>query len=683
MAFSYKQRECDTCGGTLEFDKEAEEYVCLYCGNRYEREERYDGQFSVRYAATQALNALLDVDDDLSNWSLVQDNLNDCRKIDPSYPGTIVAQMAASVVRVRCLLATASREAVRADLSEAQNSYAKLGAAFDPKEQDVEADFYDGLESSDIRSLLIGVFTTFKDADRAEYIRQGFHADSIHSEQAANDLVSRSFANGDYQRIDEILQAPAKVDADALFSRILDEYPESERKTENIAAVVLRGVDEQHGRDALSAYLRQSKDAAAIKLDIVISCIGRGIIPKGDALGALIRTVADDKRLLSLFTMLKGDVLSDEDIGAIVGALMAQSRVDIMVKSLNALADAGYYLPFSQQSMVAMLNRADLTVDDKIAAYQAIVKINLPNKRRQSVFAAFAETPMPAGGTAADDKVRIIDALADSMPALNPMSVEGYLMSNGIDGEAKPRVLDAMLSHVTARESLKVAAKRYVASSTDAQDVHAAVVGVLGAAGLVDGVAPGGRGAYIGMGGGPGSAAGSHAGAGAGASDGSQAPAAQPASSGRPQPQSQPRPSAASRQPQPQADEVPIPPSHTRLDADTVINYVLHGACHATKPNEVERVLQDSAVDARTLTTKVAVGGHVVEAPLLHAYLLTTKDSKPVARMTIQKLERVTPKVNCRVTMDGEPVRFRKLVQSGDVPLPDATRDYCMAIRMF
>lgn len=646
MSVSYKQRRCDTCGGTLELDKADDVYVCVYCGNRYERTESYDGQFSVRYAATQALRALLDVDSSLGHWDLVQTNLNDCQKIDPSYPGSIVAHLAASIIRVRFLMG--NREAVRTDLAQAQADYAKLQHPFDPQVQDVEADFYDGLESSDIRSLLISAFNTFKDDERVAYIRNGFNAGDIRTESAAGDLMNRAFSTEDYRQIDELLQSPAKLDTDALFARILDEYPEGQQKVDNVCTVIVRGVNGQSGRDALSSYLMSSQDSIETKLGITTGCVGRGVIPNGRALASFIGAAYDESRVLSILAAVKGGVLNDEDTAAVVEALLTKVGADTMTKGLNALAGAGYYLTFAQKPMVAMLSRDDLQVKEKATAFRAICGMGLPGKRRQSVLSAYLDVP---GG---EDKPQLVDLLGEQIGAVSPMTAENYLVCNHADGAVKPRVLAALLTHVTARESLKLAAKRYVASGGDSGAVRDEVVKVLGEEGLVR--SPDGSGT-----------SGAGSGGSAVAADALEKYLRRTLGTSRYEPQ--------------MVDKLMAP--NMRVTGETLVRFLLQAPDEGMKASKTSKMIDALAGVPEHIMTTVTVGGHVVEAPILQAYLIANHDTASTAQAILPLLRRLEPKDNCRVTCDGTAVRFRKLVQSGDIPIPPSTRDYCASIRMF
>lgn len=79
----------------------------------------------------------------------------------------------------------------------------------------------------------------------------------------------------------------------------------------------------------------------------------------------------------------------------------------------------------------------------------------------------------------------------------------------------------------------------------------------------------------------------------------------------------------------------------------------------------------------------VSVDGHTVEAPILHAYLIANHDGVSTAQAIVPMLEQLEPKSNCKVICDGTAMRFRRLVQSGLIRIPDSTQDCCASIRLF
>lgn len=482
MAFSYRQRECETCGGQLRLDERTNLYECIYCGNTYEREQQYDGQFSVRYAAKQALATLLDAaladDGTITNWQLVQNNLNDCQKIDPSYAGTTVAQLAASIQRVRLLMG--NREAVRTDLAQAQAAYQRLGSPFDPAIQEEEADFYDKLDSADITAMLISVFGTFGDDARVRYLQDGFSAADINSSSAALDALGRAFSLGDWAQVDALVDSSAPIDAMMLFERLLREYPDTERKVGNVASAVMRGAGGQRACDALSDYLKHTDDSVDTRFGIAQGARDRGIVPDGEAIAALIDASGGDARAASLLAGAQNaGSLGDEDVAVIVRALLTRSPGRVAAQGLNALADAGHYLVFPQDAMLAMLTRTDLAPDDRKSLLATAARAGMTQRRRQAILADYLRAQV-----AAKEKITTISLLADGLNGINPMTVEDYLLHGSVDGAAKPEVLQALLAHVTARETIRMSAQRYCSAAPDSMQVGTAVMRVLSAAGM-------------------------------------------------------------------------------------------------------------------------------------------------------------------------------------------------------
>ncbi len=475
MAFDYKQRECETCGGKLVYIAADKEYECTYCGNRYERTESYDGQFSVRYAAQQALSALAS-----GNMDVAEDNLNECQKIDPSYPGTIVAQMAYMLAVAREAQKADDRAKSRNAINQALGYRQKL-SPFNPESCDVEADFYESIESADIRSLLQDVFRLLNDSARCGFVKEGFNAEDLHSEKTANDLVNRSFSESDYEQIDAVLRSTAKIDTNQLLKLLLESYPPGEQKVANVRSVVSRGVDGKEARRAVSAYLASSEDDASTKEQVIDALANDGICVTGESVSGYFSAGASPETISTIVGSICRHPQSDEDVECIIGALFSRSTVEQAEKAMACLKESGSFISFSQECMMGMLLREDLTVEEKKTFNKLAIAYGMTEKRRQGVFSALLTSSYPSEG-----KAELLGALAEDIVSVNPKTAESYLVSCTQDGEKKPEIVKVLLGCVKARESLSYAAKQYASSSADSLAVHNEVIGVLAREGLVD-----------------------------------------------------------------------------------------------------------------------------------------------------------------------------------------------------
>lgn len=473
----FTQRECASCGGPLEWHKEDNEFVCTYCGNRYERTESYDGSFSVRHSARQVLSAVA-----ARNRKLAEEGINNCQMIDPSYVGTVVARLVFQLFVAGTEQASGDAYASKNAITQAIEQFRRLPVPFDATTCVDEAEFYDTIEDADARSLLITDFKMLKDTGRIAYIEQAFDASAVHDGTVANDALGRASAEGRWEQFDELVSSSADYDADTVFRMLILDHPDTESKVAELVQVADRGLNHQAAREALSAYLAGSDDAPETKIGIVGVMLWRGIAPDGGAVGAFAVAHPEDENA----RMLIGDYCEaeqiDADVEALLDTLMRQGTAAQIIQTIETLAASDNYLTFGQESMCTLLERGDMQLEDRLSCYETASRCGLTIKRKQSILAALLD--VPAGGDGA--KAAIVGAIVQDMDALNPTIIEAYLMEGPDAGATKADIVERLLGRTTARASLSYATRRYAESSSDDRETRDRVLSVLARENLVD-----------------------------------------------------------------------------------------------------------------------------------------------------------------------------------------------------
>lgn len=472
MAFSYKQRMCETCGGPLRYLEDKKVYECTYCGNYWERAESYDGQFSVRYAAEQALSALVD-----HNYNLVVDNINDCQKIDPLYPGSIVANVAYQLQLARIETDDCAR---RTAISKAIDYYQCLPESFDPVTCDVEADFYERLSSSDIRSVLQTSFAMLKDDARAEFVSRGLDVSAMHSAIGAAALVERAFSEKNWEQIDQVLKGTAELDGNSILERLLSDYPSCPQKVEDVSAVLARGVDGGYARESLSSYVVTSLDENDCKLAVCDALAKEGISIRGESFAKLSKS-EPSAAIRSHAEVMAQVGQSDEDMASIIEATLCSIPSQDIVAILDVFSNAGNYLPFSQKSLIAMLERQDLSIDEKDTILSFCESHGMETRRTQSVLGSLLRMRLEP-----EVKVDAVAVLVKHVPFVNPRKFEDYLLNSSLDGAVKPQIVELLLGQIRARATLRDASRKYVSSSIDDSKVRMAIVSLLQNEGVIE-----------------------------------------------------------------------------------------------------------------------------------------------------------------------------------------------------
>ena len=654
----YKQRECSTCGGHLVYHKDTKEYECTYCGNRYDKTESYDGQFSVRHAAQQVLSALAS-----RNMELVEENLNDCQKIDPSYPGTIIAQLMTRLNEAGVAAREGDSQASNSAISRAIHLYKKLPPSFDEATCEDEADFYENIDSADIRSLLIRNFRMLKDSARVAFVEQSFQAESIHGVAAAKDALIDAVSNESWEKIDALLESQAKLDTAYLIESLLSVYPDCDKKIENVGKCLSRGFDKNKARKELSSYLETSRDSFSTKTAIVSAFASKAVAPPGRSVALLLSAKPDDPSCKALLSSLCVMPQNDEDVGDILSGLFNHASSDNIVTALDGLSQSSSFLSFSQETMLAMLLRDDLSLEQKMSCFDAAAKHGMTEKRKQALFGDVLSAPI----SDMEAKIGLLDQLGQRVSSVNPVASENYLLRSTVDAEGKPLVLQCILKFVSARGSLEYSAKRYLSSSVDPIDVHNNVIMVLVREGLIDtadnlgGMISTGDTAYV-------------------------------VDAAREMKQAGVKMGVTvlsdyldqtlGTEKYDSSVFLELYSRESRISPELFVRFIFDAPDVDSKSDKAKMLYDALTASLNGYAIKVDTPSGLFEGPVLHAYLLKTTDGVKTVDDIAKILLNTATKPNMEVTLSGKTKKFKKLVQSGDAKLANSAKTFCSSIRL-
>ncbi|MDZ4169615.1 MAG: hypothetical protein U1E26_08160 [Coriobacteriia bacterium] len=655
MAVSYTSLKCDSCGGTLEHNRERRVWVCLYCGGEMVREENYDGQFSIKWVARQALLSVAERDMKVAEAHLVE-----CSKIDPLYVGTTIARLAHSVVAMSMAHGPEAQRRLTTQISE---YYAALKKTPLTPGSD-EDNFYESLGSSDAYGVLALVFDTVGDEEREKFVVALIDPASVYSGSAARDMVGYSLSEGNFALVDELVNSPAELDCDFLFGQLLGRYPDSERKPANISRVVSGIKGTEAACAVLDDYLLSTSDCLATRLAITRASFGAGIRPGINAcLNSLLPLCSLESEAKEVFEMACGGRLTDEDVARVVTHCAASARANFAVLGLEVLKASGQFVSPSQSSIVVVLSRTDLTVNEKTAVLSQLCSSGQPDRFRQSVISVYLREGAPH-----PDRAALVGYLVGTVDSLNPVFVEDYLMHFTADGESKSVIVDALLSKNVNANTLKRALSNYLAASPDGPDVTQGVIGVFARRGLVsadiDVVSLVCR-----------------------ANDIARALAtirSMKASGWQPGPRSLDSYLIACAKGTPYAPELSseLYSQDSTISSEAFSTYVLRCVeADATKPQWVRALAARAGGRAGSINCRIGHLDRVVGCTLLQAYLLTAPDPEPVAQAVLQELDEVGGAAQLAVAVTDasgtKAIKFKKYVAANKTALSAAAIKYC------
>lgn len=475
MSLTFASQKCDCCGGALEYDSARRIYTCLYCGNEIVRHESYDGQFSIKNVARQALVAV--AERDLAD---AEEHLVECAKIDPGYVGSVVANLAYNVVALSMSDNAERSRRLTAQVAEYHSRLTKT-PLFPGSDEEL---FYQGLDSADVLGLLALVYDALGDEAREQFVVGCVNPAGVRSASAAKDLVGYALQESAYAMVDELLDSSAELDGEFVLAQLLSRYPDGEKKVENVGQVAARVTDKESARALLCDYLSSNTDSFATVFGVTRACAAAGIYPSvALCLDALVPRCPDVDHAGAVFDMAVSGGMTDEDVADYIACCASRLGAEFAVAGLTRLSSSGRYASVAQGDVVSALCRTDIDVDGKLSILRALYAFPHKEQFRHAVLSAFLRVP-----TAHPDRPAIVAALADTVTELNPAAVEDYLTHFSADGADKAKIAEVLFAKSAGSGVLKRAASGYVAHSPDSPEVTESILRLMAAQGLTEGV---------------------------------------------------------------------------------------------------------------------------------------------------------------------------------------------------
>ena len=473
MAVSFVARKCTQCAGKLQYIKEKKIWRCLYCGAEIERQEQYDGLFTIKNVVRQSL-----LDTAYRRLDSAGKNLIECEKIDSRYVGTLIAKLSYDMIRVITPGACDPRDA-KSIFTQLKKSYEQLKAIGTTVTDDEEA-LYEFLEESDIFATLVLVYDSLGDTARRDTVAQMLDAREVFSKPANGSLLSYAIKNGKLELADQILSNVDNIDPKAALNEVLSKYPDGAAKGERIAALLSAGAVKYEDRSLVETYLGESSNSVQTKSRAAIAALGQEIPISSDLLMDQIVRKADPDTVKEMLSAFCKNKLGDEDVVKILAFAYDCGDSDTALNALRCLKESGQYVFVPARLLITMLSNRKISTDGKIALLRQSFEFKLEQKSFESVLTNY----LCSNADAPEDRKDIIDCLFAHAANFPTAMVESYVLKCSADGPNKPLIVSAMFDKGLNVSFFHDLLSKYMNGCTDSEAVRAAVIEVLSENGL-------------------------------------------------------------------------------------------------------------------------------------------------------------------------------------------------------
>lgn len=473
MAVSLVARKCTQCAGKLDYIKEKKIYRCRYCGAEIEREEKYDGLFTIKNVVRQSL-----LDTAYRRLDSAAKNITECEKIDSRYVGTLIAKIAFEMISAITPGAC--------DPNNAKNMFSQLKKNYEQLKEisttvtDEEETLYEFLEESDIFATLLLVYDSLGDTARRDFVAQLIEAEDIYSKAANTNLLTYSIKNGKFDLTDKVLNNTDNLDVLSALAEVLNKYPDNDGKPANIEKLFATGQIKNEHKSMIETYLYSSDNAVKTKSSVLVSALKADMKIGVESIINTVLSKADSEQVGEVLSALCKTRLNDEDTLRLLAFAYECGNCAVAKVTLTCLKNSEQYVILPAKYIISMFSQTNYSAEEKVELLKISFEFKIENKSFESIILNY----LCFNTDAVDVRRTVIDCLFEKATTFPTSVVETYVLKCAADGERKPEIIKQMFDKGLNTTFFNDLLSRYMSASVDEQNVKVEVINTLTQLGL-------------------------------------------------------------------------------------------------------------------------------------------------------------------------------------------------------
>jgi len=473
MGVRFVARKCTQCAGKLQYVKEKKLWKCLYCGAEIERQEQYDGLFTIKNVVRQSL-----LDTSFRRLDSASKNLDECEKIDSRYVGTLIAKIAYEMICVITPEVCSERD-VRNLFTQLKKNY-ELLQGISKTITDEEEALYEFVEDADIFATLVLVYDSLNDSVRTDYMLRMLDAKQIYSKDANDNLLTYSLKNSKFDLADDVLRNTNNLNISLALAEVFQMYPDGITKGEHIANLIKTHALCHEDQSVIENYLSSSEDSIDTKATVIKTAVSNGIDVSLEFVVRNILPTAGSEKTISILDTYCSKKLIDDDVLRILNYACSCNEAKVSIDALDCLKRGNQYVLVPSKMVIAMLSENSLVASDKIAILEKLFEFKIDTKSVEAVmtnYLCFNQDPVST-------RKEVIPYLLDKSPALPTSTVQNYILNCTADGNEKPTIVRAIFDKGLNTSFFNELLSKYMNSSTDSNEIKAEITEILSGGGL-------------------------------------------------------------------------------------------------------------------------------------------------------------------------------------------------------
>jgi len=435
MALTNYNKRCTSCGGNRwDYIRELKMWRCRYCDAQVERQEQYDGLYSIKNVVRQVI-----LDAAYRRMDQADRNLSECQKINARYPGTLIAGICYRMIAAVSGMIPAGQDP-RALLDQLKRDYRQLTEETRDMSDD-ETALYEFLDSDDAWAVLATIFDTLGDQQRRDYLLTLFDPAQVFSAETNKSLLRFALKNGRLDLAEQVLAHPDHVDLADALSTTLSACPDGEAKPRMVVSLLQKGALKV-GEEALLENYLAGADSAQTKAAIASAACQAGHVIRLVLLMEHVFPCAGEEDFQQLLSALFQRRLYDGEIEQLLNFAATLGDAGRSMAILDAIADSGQYVSLNARQAQEFIFAVTASVEQRVSMLDKLRAFGSSDRMWEIVTGAY----LCQAEDSQEDRTLMLDALCRELQSIPAKDFEQYVLSSTIDGEHKPQRIKKILS---------------------------------------------------------------------------------------------------------------------------------------------------------------------------------------------------------------------------------------------
>lgn len=435
MALTNYNKRCTSCGGNKwEYIKDLKLWRCRYCDAQVERQEQYDGLYTIKNVVRQVI-----LDAAYRRMEQADRNLSECQKINARYTGTLIAGICCRMIAAVSGISLAGQDP-RGMLGQIRRDYMQLTEETRDLGDD-ETALYEFLDSSDAWAVLAMVFDTLGDEQRREYLLTLVDPKQVFSKETNKSLLRFALKKNRLELAEQVLSNQDNIDSADAIKIVLESCPDGDAKARMAARLIDHGAVKA-GEEAIVEDYLSGADCVQTKAAVAHSACNAGLVLHLDILLREVLGTAELPIFQQILAALFRRRLYDGEIEMLLSFAAAQKEAERCIAVITAVADSGQFVALSVRQAQEFIFAASAAVELRIEMLQKLRRFSAADRLWEIVAGAYlcqASEPV-------ETRTAMLDALCKDIASVPAKDFEQYVLQCSVDGEWKAERIRKILS---------------------------------------------------------------------------------------------------------------------------------------------------------------------------------------------------------------------------------------------